>query len=87
MADHDVGRPEPGELALWSVVAHASDGSRLVKRPRVEQQVDSLSDGQPAARVLSLHALGPAKLAGHGLATAELVDLGLPAHRASIFRA
>ena len=87
VADHDVGRTEPGQLAAWLVLPDARDGPRLVERPRIEEQVDSLPDRQPAAGVLSLHALGPAQLAGHGLATAKLVDLRLPAHPASIFRA
>ena len=47
---------------------------------RVEQPLQALAHGEPAGRVLALHALVAAHLPGQLLAAAQLLELGLPAH-------
>jgi CO/xanthine dehydrogenase Mo-binding subunit len=58
----------------------AGDRAGLVEAVGVEQVVDALPDGQPAARVLARDPLFAAHATRQLLAAAQLLELRLPGH-------
>ena len=74
------------ELALGVVLPTPAIAPGLVEGALVEQALDPLADGQPAAGVLALDPLGAAELAGERLAAAKLVDLRPPSSPAEHIR-
>ena len=64
------------------VLGLAGDGADLVEAAAIDQAVDALAHGEPAAVVLALDLVGAAHPPRQLLARAQLVELRLPAHRA-----
>src|SRR5262249_8235719 len=58
------------------------DRADLVESCRVDQLVDAFPDGQPPTGTLALHLVGAAHRLGQLLAPAQLLELGIPDHRA-----
>jgi len=73
------GREELVELAVC-VGGLPGERSGLVEGALVEEALDSLSHGEPAALVLALDALVAAHPPRELLAPAQLLELGLPVH-------
>ena len=83
-AAHDeVGRHEVGEVAGLVVLRLAGDGADLVERAGIEQALDALAHGELAAVMLALDLVGAAHAVRQLFAAAQVVDLGLPAHRSA----
>src|SRR5207244_6363193 len=82
LADDHVRRQERGELAV-AVLGAPRQRAGLVKGVPVEEPVDPLAHGEPAAAVLPVDPLGAAHPARELLAAAQLLQLRLPAHEAA----
>ena len=82
LADDRVRGQELGQLAVLVVGAAAGERSGLVEAARVEEPLDPLANRQPAGRVLALDPLLAAHPPRELLAPAQLLELGLPGHRA-----
>ena len=77
-AHHGVGRRQLHQVVLAVVVGLAGDAADLAEAVLVDQPVDALAHGEPAAVVLALHLVGAAHLLRHLLAAAQLVEFRLP---------
>src|SRR6185295_1238067 len=82
-AEHEIRGRELHEVVVLVVLGAAGDLADLVEARGIGELGDALADGETAAVVLTLDALGPAELLGERLAPAELVHLLLPVHRPS----
>ena len=78
-AEHAVARDEVDHVAVFVVLRLAGDAAELVERAGVEDLVDALADGEPAAGMLAIDALLAAHLPGDALALRKLVQFLLPA--------
>src|SRR5262245_40544699 len=82
-AEDEVGGREALELVGLIVGGDAGNLADLVEAARVRELADALADGEAAAVALPLHSLGAAQLLRESLAAPELLQLRLPALRAS----
>jgi hypothetical protein len=77
---HGIGRRQLDEVVAPVVLRLARDRAELAERALVEQPVDALAHGEPAAIVLALHLVCAAHAPGHLLTPAQLIHFRLPGH-------
>ncbi len=78
--EHEIRGLERLKLAVVAILRAARERADLVKAAGIEQLLDPLAHREPAGIVLALDLVRPAHLARQGLAAAQFLDIGFPAH-------